>query len=88
MIGLIILNIFGVGKAADSIIIGQPEYYKEAGITFHSSSIDTWKDYLRYRLAENFTPALPDTFGKIDFQFNKLFSGAAAKKAKMEKNYQ
>ncbi len=78
------MSIYGV-KGADSVIIGQPEYYKEAGTVLHSASIDTWKDYLRYRLAGAFTPALPDAFGKADFEFNKLFSGAVERKPRWKR---
>ncbi len=78
------MAIYGVGKA-DSVIIGQPEYYKEAGAALHSASIDTWKDYLRYRLANAFVPALPDVFGKTDFEFNKLFSGATERKKRWKR---
>ena len=77
-------SIYGV-SAADSVVIGQPEYYKEAGMVFHSAAIDTWKDYLRYRLADAFTPALPDAFGKTDFEFNKLFSGAEQRKPRWKR---
>jgi putative endopeptidase len=78
------MNIYGVSKA-DSVVVGQPAYYKEAGITFHSASINTWKDYLRYRLAKTFVPALPDVFGRTDFEFNKLFSGAQQRKPRWKR---
>lgn len=78
------MNIYGV-SSADSVIIGQPEYYKEAGVALHSASLDTWKDYLRYRLAGAFTPALPDVFGQADFEFNKLFSGAMQRKPRWKR---
>ena len=69
----------------DSIIIGQPEYYKEAGKVLQTTSLDTWKDYLRFRLAENFSIALPDAFGKEDFNFNKLFSGAQERRPRWKR---
>ncbi len=78
------MNIYGVGKA-DSVIIGQPDYYKEAGTMLHSASLDTWKDYLRYRLANTFAPALPEAFGKADFEFNKLFSGATERRVRWKR---
>ena len=78
------MAVYGV-KGADSVIIGQPEYYKAAGEVLHTASIDTWKDYLRYRLADAFAPALPDAFGKADFDFNKLFSGATERKPRWKR---
>ena len=77
-------KIYGVEKA-DSVIIGQPEYYKKAGTVLHSASIDTWKDYLRYRLANSFSPALPDEFNKLNFEFRKLFSGATERRPRWKR---
>lgn len=78
------MNSIGV-KHTDSVIIGQPEYYKEAGLAMNSYSLGTWKDYLRYRLANEFVVALPDTFGKVNFGFNKLFSGATERKPRWKR---
>ncbi len=78
------MSIIGA-KNTDSVIIGQPEYYKEAGSVLHSASLDTWKDYLRYHLAETFTPALPDIFGRTDFEFQKLFSGAVERRPRWKR---
>ncbi len=69
------MQLFGVDKV-DSVIIGQPEYYTEAGKLLSSEPLNTWKAYLKYNTAQNFSGALPDAFGKEAFDFNKLFSGA------------
>ncbi len=78
------MSILGV-KSADSVIIGQPEYYKAAGMLFHSVPLDTWKDYLRFNLANAFAGSLPDAFGKEDFSFNKLFSGTPQRKVRWKR---
>ncbi|HEY6975853.1 MAG TPA: M13 family metallopeptidase, partial [Chitinophagaceae bacterium] len=78
------MTIYGVAKI-DSVIIGQPEYYKEASKMLQGGALDTWKDYLRYRLADAFAIALPDAFGKEDFEFSKLFSGAKERKPRWKR---
>ena len=78
------MTVYGV-KAADSVIIGQPDYYKKAGALFHSASLDTWKDYLRYRLADAYTMALPNAFGEANFEFRKLLSGATERRARWKR---
>ncbi len=78
------MALYGV-RGADSIIIGQPEYYKEAGTLLHSASTETWQNYLRYRLADTYAPALPDTFGKVSFSFNRLFSGAPERRPRWKR---
>lgn len=78
------MTIYGTPKI-DSVIVGQPEYYKEAGKVLQTTLLDTWKDYLRYRLADAFVGALPDAFGKEDFEFSKLLSGAKERRPRWKR---
>lgn len=78
------MTIYGVSQV-DSVIVGQPEYYKEAGATLKTIPLETWKNYLKFRLVENFSVALPDTFGKEDFAFNKLLSGAEERRPRWKR---
>jgi len=78
------INISGAGNI-DSVIIRQPEYYKKAGKVLHSASLDTWKAYLKFRLADAYAAALPDAFGKENFEFDKLFSGAGERKPRWKR---
>src|SRR5262249_14244384 len=50
-----------------------------------TAPLDTWKDYLRYRLADEFADALPDAFGKEDFEFSKLLTGAKERKPRWKR---
>ncbi len=78
------LQIFGAANL-DSVIVGQPEYYKAAGQLIQSTPLDTWKDYLRYNLVSSFTAALPDSFGVEAFNFSRLFSGAKARQQRWKR---
>lgn len=78
------ITIYGATKI-DSVIIGQPEYYKEAAHVLQTTSLDTWRDYLRYRLADASAIALPDAFGKEDFEFSKLLSGVKERKPRWKR---
>lgn len=78
------MTIYGTTNA-DSVIIGQPDYYKSLGGLLKSVSLDTWKDYLRYRLVDEFSETLPDAFSKESFSFNKLFSGAQERRARWKR---
>jgi putative endopeptidase len=37
-------------KDADTVIVGQPEYYRALNKALHVYSIDDWKNYLRNNL--------------------------------------
>ncbi|MEO7767442.1 MAG: M13 family metallopeptidase, partial [Ferruginibacter sp.] len=74
----------GIGKT-DSVIVGQPEYYRAVDKVIQSTSMDTWKSLMRYRLLRKFAEMLPEKFGKEAFEFNKLFSGAKERKPRWKR---
>jgi putative endopeptidase len=74
----------GISKI-DSIIVGQPEYYKELERVIQSTPITTWKHFLRYRLISSFAEALPNEYGAEAFNFNQLFSGAKERKPRWKR---
>ncbi|MEP7144059.1 MAG: M13 family metallopeptidase [Ferruginibacter sp.] len=78
------MRVNGIGKT-DSVIVGQPEYYKEINNVLQSTPMDTWKNMLRYRLVKRFAEALPDKFGKEVFEFTKLFTGAKERKPRWKR---
>ncbi|MBS1746489.1 MAG: M13 family metallopeptidase [Bacteroidetes bacterium] len=80
------MQIIGIqNPESDTIIVGQPEYYKELGNAFSSFPLDTWKAYLKYRLANEYSAALPDIFGETNFEFEKLFSGVTERRARWKR---
>ena len=74
----------GIGKT-DSVIVGQPEYYQAVNKLLKSTPVAIWKSMLRYRLTKRFSEVLPDQFGKLAFDFGKLFSGAKQRKARWKR---
>jgi len=69
----------------DSIIVGQPEFFKAMNEVIKSTPIDLLKDYVQFNLVTDFASALPDTFGKKAFEFNKLFSGASERRPRWKR---
>lgn len=78
------MEVSGIGKT-DSVIIGQPEYYKAVNKILQSTSIDTWKTLMRYRLVVRFNEELPKKFSDEAFEFSKLFSGAKEQKPRWKR---
>lgn len=74
----------GIPKV-DSVIVGQPEYYKTLGTVLTTTSLDTWKQFLRYRLLSSYAGALPDAYGEEAFNFSKLLSGAKERKPRWKR---
>ena len=69
----------------DSVIVGQPEFYKSLNETVKSTSIGLLKDYVKANLVGDFAGALPDTFGRVAFKFNALFSGASERRPRWKR---
>jgi putative endopeptidase len=78
------LKDIGVTKI-DSVIVGQPEFFKSLDASLQSTSINDLKDYLTYRLVNSFSNALPEKYGLEAFQYGQLFSGAKERKPRWKR---
>jgi putative endopeptidase len=78
------LAITGI-KNLDSVIVGQPEFFKTLDVALKTSPLADWKAYIRFNLITDFAAALPDKYGIAAFNFNKLFSGAKERKPRWKR---
>jgi len=69
----------------DSVIVGQPEFFKSLDATLKSASINDLKDYLTYRLVNRFSNALPEKYGLEAFNYSRYFSGAKERKPRWKR---
>jgi len=53
----------------DSVIIGQPEFYKELDKVISSENIQTLKDYMAYDLVRTYAPYMSKPFVDANFDF-------------------
>ena len=53
----------------DTVIVGQPEFFKEVEHSLKTVSIEDWKTYLRWNLISNFAGDLSSKFDKEHFHF-------------------
>jgi putative endopeptidase len=72
-------------KNIDSVIVGQPEFFKGLDLLLKSTPVDDWKNYLRFRTVRNFEGMLPEAFGVEAFNFNRLLSGAKERKPRWKR---
>jgi putative endopeptidase len=78
------LSITGV-KSIDSVIVGQPEFFKALDNLLKTVPISDWKSYVKFNLVNDFAGVLPDRFGIAAFNFNKLFSGAKERRPRWKR---
>lgn len=75
-------------KSVDSVIVGQPEFFKALNAVLISTPINVWKQYIKFNLINDMAGVLPDAYGNQAFNFNKLFSGAKARKPRWKRAIQ
>ena len=81
------LNLTGV-KGIDSVIVGQPEFFKALDNVLKTVPVADWKSYVKVNLISDFSGALPDKYGIASFNFNKLFSGAKDRRPRWKRAIQ
>jgi putative endopeptidase len=75
-------------KSIDSVIVGQPEFFKALDNVLKTVPISDWKSYVKFNLISDFAAVLPDKFGMASFDFNKLFSGAKVRRPRWKRSIQ
>lgn len=78
------LNNIGV-KTVDSVIVGQPEFFKGLNEVLTKTPISDLKSYVKFNLISDLSGVLPDAYGIEAFNFSKLFSGAKARKPRWKR---
>lgn len=71
-------EILGVSKA-DSVIVGQPEFYTSLNGLLKSESIAAWKNYLRWNLVNSYARYIGSDFEKQNFDFYSTTIGGVKK---------
>ncbi len=56
-------------KPVDSVVVGQPEYYRAVNQALKTFTVDDWKAYLRLKLLTAYAPYLNDAFADESFRF-------------------
>ena len=73
-------------KTKDSVIVGQPEFFKSLNDLLKTVSLNDWKSYVKFNLISDMSGVLPDAYGKESFTFNKLFSGAKERRPRWKRS--
>ncbi len=53
----------------DSVVVGQPEFFKQVEQSLNTESIDNWKTYLRWQLINTYADKVSSNFDKQNFHF-------------------
>ncbi len=75
-------------KSKDSVIVGQPEFFTTLNALLKSTPIADWKSYVKFNLISDMAAVLPDAYGKVSFNYNKLFSGAKERRPRWKRMIQ
>lgn len=67
----------GIEQSADSIVVGQPEFFDALGKELKNTDIAIWKHYLKIRLLQSYASYLDQATYQVAFNFRKFLTGAA-----------
>ncbi|TGE21206.1 M13 family peptidase [Hymenobacter aquaticus] len=70
-----LLQQLGLG-AAKEVIVGQPDFLKEASTALKTEPMADWQTYLRWHLVNNSAAALPQAFVQESFRYTQALTGA------------
>jgi putative endopeptidase len=73
------------GVQADTILVGQPEFYKGLNNLINTTPIQTLKDYLASHVLNDDADYLPNDFVEAKFAFNRLLSGQTQMKERWKR---
>jgi len=63
-------------KPIDSVIVGQPEFYRAVNTALKTFPVDDWKAYLRLKLLTSYAPYLNNALAEESFRFGgKMLRG-------------
>ena len=80
-----IFPVLGVAKA-DSVIVGQPEFYKALNTIVKSYTIEDWKTYLKWDLINSYAPYLNSAIEKQNFKFySTVMNGVSKQKPRWKR---
>jgi putative endopeptidase len=70
----------------DSVVVGQPEFFVTLNKLILSESLDTWKNYLKWNVANEMAPYLNKDFQDENFAFyGQIMSGLKAQKPRWKR---
>jgi putative endopeptidase len=74
------------GVKADTVIVGQPEFYKQMNTALTKFTVEEWKAYLKIHLVSQFSPMLSKAFDDESFNFTgKILSGQKEQKPRWKR---
>jgi putative endopeptidase len=66
----------GIENTDDSIVVGQPEFYKALGDEIKNTDLSIWKNYLKFHLVQSYASYLDNNTYMNAFNYRKNLTGA------------
>jgi putative endopeptidase len=70
---------------ADTVIVGQPAYFKELGVLLHKTPLADIKNYLWFHVMFDDAPYLSDAFVNARFDYSKMLNGQKVMKERWKR---
>ena len=73
------------GSSADTVLVGQPEFYKGLANLLNSTPLETLKNYLTFHVMDDDADYLSHDFVNAKFEFEKLLTGQTEMKERWKR---
>jgi putative endopeptidase len=74
-----------MGVVTDTVVVGQPGFYKGLYTILDRNSLETLKNYLSFRILDDDADYLPHDFADAKFEYNKLLTGQTVMKERWKR---
>ena len=74
-----------LGAHTDTVIVGQPAFFKELGMLLHKTSMADIKNYLWFHVLFDDAPYLSDAFVDARFSYSKMLNGQKVMKERWKR---
>ncbi|MDO7875111.1 M13 family metallopeptidase [Hymenobacter sp. ASUV-10] len=75
-----------LGAKADTVIVGQPEFYQTVGLLLKTTPLADWQAYLSWQLARTYSPMLSQPLTDEDFHFySAVLRGAKSQRPRWKR---
>ena len=72
----------------ENVIVGMPDFFKEVSNLLNNTSLDEWKQYLKFHVVNDMAPYLSSNFDQARFDFyGKVVRGQQAQKPRWKRVY-
>ena len=74
-------------EAADTLLVNNPDFFKQAGSIVKNTPVEDWKIYLQWNVLKRAAPLLSTPFVEANFAFNQVLTGQKEQTPRWQRSF-